>query len=217
MSATATSARLDLGDVLTRRVIAVIRADTIADPVGMCRALAAGGITTIEFTFTTHGVEECVRAATSTLGREFSIGVGTVLTAEQAQRALDAGAGFLVTPCVRSDVAAAAAHRAPVLMGAMTPGEVLAAHDHGAAAVKIFPAGALGPRYIADLRGPFPHIPLVPSGGVNEANAAEFLAHGAAAVTAGTGVVSPQLVAAGDWAQITARAASFVASLHLPR
>jgi 2-dehydro-3-deoxyphosphogluconate aldolase/(4S)-4-hydroxy-2-oxoglutarate aldolase len=99
-------------------------------------------------------------------------------------------------------------------MGALTPTEILVALDLGAAAVKIFPAGAFGPRYFKDLRGPFPEVALIPSGGVNAGNAAEFLARGAVAVTAGTDVVSPQSVASGDWSDIASRAAAFVQSLN---
>ena len=99
-------------------------------------------------------------------------------------------------------------------MGALTPTEVLVALDLGAAAVKIFPASALGPRYFKDLRGPLPDVALIPSGGVNAGNAADFLAHGAVAVTAGTDVVPPQAVASGNWSDIASRAASFVQSLN---
>lgn len=99
-------------------------------------------------------------------------------------------------------------------MGALTPTEVLVALDLGAAAVKIFPAGALGPGYFRALRGPFPDVALIPSGGVNAGNAADFLARGAIAVSAGTDVVPPQAVVSGDWPEIGSRAASFVQSLN---
>jgi 2-dehydro-3-deoxyphosphogluconate aldolase/(4S)-4-hydroxy-2-oxoglutarate aldolase len=109
---------------------------------------------------------------------------------------------------------AAAAAGVPVLQGAFTPTEVMAADELGAAAVKVFPAHALGPRYLKDLHGPLPDVRLVPSGGVTAANAAEFLAHGALAVTAGTDVVPPAAVAAGDWPALTRRARDFTQSLR---
>ena len=99
-------------------------------------------------------------------------------------------------------------------MGALTPTEVLVALDLGAAAVKIFPANALGPGSFKHLRGPFPDVALVPSGGVNAGNAADFLARGAVAVPAGTDVVPPQAMVSGDWSEIASRAASFVQSLN---
>jgi 2-dehydro-3-deoxyphosphogluconate aldolase/(4S)-4-hydroxy-2-oxoglutarate aldolase len=141
------------------------------------------------------------------------IGAGTVLTVAQAKEAIEAGASFLVTPGLRPDVARAA-HEAgvPIVLGALTPTEVAQAIDLGAAAVKIFPAKAFGPGYFKDLRGPYPGLPLVASGGVNADNAAEFLAQGALAVCAGTDVVPPDVVAAGDWQEIARRARAFTAA-----
>ncbi|MEU6236809.1 bifunctional 4-hydroxy-2-oxoglutarate aldolase/2-dehydro-3-deoxy-phosphogluconate aldolase [Kitasatospora sp. NPDC047058] len=188
-------------------VIAVVRAPRIPDAAALCRALAEGGIRLTELTFTTPEVTAHLRRA----AREgWRVGAGTVLTAEQAEQAVAAGAGFVVTPGLRPEVARAAhAARVPVLLGALTPTEVLQAAELGAAAVKIFPARTFGPRYFRDLRGPLPDIPLVASGGVDAGNAAEFLAQGALAVCAGTDVVPPDAVADGDWAEITRRAKAF--------
>jgi len=203
-------------DPLRRRVLAVVRAPSIPDVHGLVAALAAGGIPTVELTFTTPDV---LRHVTAARDAGTPVGVGTVLTADQAKAAVDAGAHFLVTPGVRADVAAqvvevGVAAGVPVYLGAFTPTEVATAVDLGAAAVKIFPAGLHGPRYLADLRGPFPDVPLLPSGGVNAENAAAFLAAGAVAVCAGTGVVPPAAVAAGSWSDITARATTFTTSME---
>ncbi|MEU8923249.1 bifunctional 4-hydroxy-2-oxoglutarate aldolase/2-dehydro-3-deoxy-phosphogluconate aldolase [Kitasatospora sp. NPDC048545] len=189
------------------RVIAVVRAPDIPDAAALCAALAAGGIRWTEFTYTTPDVTRHLRRAAQAGHR---VGVGTVLTAEQAERGTAAGASFLVTPGCRPEVAAAATSAGiPVVLGALTPTEVARAVDLGAAAVKIFPARSFGPGYFKDLRGPYPDVPLVASGGVNAGNAAEFLAQGALAVCAGTDVVPPAAVAAGDWAEITRRARAF--------
>jgi 2-dehydro-3-deoxyphosphogluconate aldolase/(4S)-4-hydroxy-2-oxoglutarate aldolase len=102
----------------------------------------------------------------------------------------------------------------PVFLGALTPTEVAQAVDLGCEAVKIFPAGGFGPRYLADLHGPYPDVRFLPSGGINLDNARSYLDAGALAVCAGTGVVPPAQVAAGDWAQITTSARQFVAALH---
>ncbi|MGV9267802.1 bifunctional 4-hydroxy-2-oxoglutarate aldolase/2-dehydro-3-deoxy-phosphogluconate aldolase [Kitasatospora sp. NPDC003701] len=188
-------------------VIAVVRAPRIPDAAALCAALAEGGINLTEFTYTTPEVTTHLQRA----AREgWRVGVGTVLTAEQAEEAIAVGASFLVTPGLRPEVARAAhAARVPVVLGALTPTEVARAVDLGAAAVKIFPARAFGPGYLKDLRGPYPDVPLVASGGVNAGNAAEFRAQGALAVCAGTDVVAPEVVAAGDWAEITRRAKVF--------
>ena len=194
------------------RVLAVVRAERIPDAAALCRALAAGGIRTVELTFTTPGVLDHLRAAAGEPGVD--LGVGTVLTGDQAKAAIDAGATFLVTPGLRRAVAdVAVAAGVPVYLGAFTPTEVAEAMDLGASAVKIFPAGRLGPAYLRDLLGPYPHARLLPSGGVSTDNAAEFLAAGASAVCAGTSVVPPAAVAAGEWDLITDRARAFAAAL----
>ncbi|MGA9872149.1 MAG: bifunctional 4-hydroxy-2-oxoglutarate aldolase/2-dehydro-3-deoxy-phosphogluconate aldolase [Rhodococcus sp. (in: high G+C Gram-positive bacteria)] len=200
-----------LQTILDDRALAVVRAPSISDPTALADALARGGIRAVELTFTTPGVLNLLRA---TADSGAVVGAGTVLTAEQAHAAIDSGAQFLVTPGLRPDVAEVAArHDIPVMMGALTPSEVMTAIDLGAAAVKIFPARALGPVHFKDLLGPLPDAKLVPSGGVNASNAGDFLAHGAVAVTAGTDVVSPHAVAAGDWNDIFSRATVFVESL----
>jgi 2-dehydro-3-deoxyphosphogluconate aldolase/(4S)-4-hydroxy-2-oxoglutarate aldolase len=195
------------------RVLVVVRAPAMPDAAAMGEALLAGGIRCVELTFTTPDLPTHLRRLAKVSG--CVAGAGTVRTADQARAAIDAGAQFLVTPGLRPTVAeAAAAAGVPVLQGAFTPTEVMAADELGAAAVKVFPAHALGPRYLKDLHGPLPDVRLVPSGGVTAANAAEFLAHGALAVTAGTDVVPPAAVAAGDWPALTRRARDFTQSLR---
>ncbi|MDH6219266.1 bifunctional 4-hydroxy-2-oxoglutarate aldolase/2-dehydro-3-deoxy-phosphogluconate aldolase [Streptomyces pseudovenezuelae] len=194
------------------RVIAVVRAPEIPDAAALCAALRAGGIRWIEFTRTTPDLVTHLRKAVAD-GRD-GVGAGTVMTAEQAEELIEAGAQYLVTPGCRPAVAqAAAAAGIPVIMGALSPTEVGMALDLGVAAVKIFPARAFGPRHFRDLAGPFPDVPLVASGGVNATNAAAFLAAGARAVCAGSEVVPSAVVAAGDWPELTRRAREFTTSL----
>ncbi|OZE96657.1 bifunctional 4-hydroxy-2-oxoglutarate aldolase/2-dehydro-3-deoxy-phosphogluconate aldolase [Rhodococcoides fascians] len=203
-----------LQTILDDRALAVVRAPSISDPQALADALARGGIRAVELTFTTPGVLDLLRVAADAGA---VIGAGTVLTSEQARAAIDSGAQFLVTPGLRPAVAEVASARdVPLMMGALTPSEVMDAIDMGAAAVKIFPARALGPAHFKDLLGPLPDAKLVPSGGVNASNAADFLAVGAVAVTAGTDVVSPAAVASDDWDGIAERAQRFVTSL-LPK
>ncbi|TCM51857.1 bifunctional 4-hydroxy-2-oxoglutarate aldolase/2-dehydro-3-deoxy-phosphogluconate aldolase [Kribbella sp. VKM Ac-2568] len=199
------------------RVLSVVRAPAIDDARDLCSALVAGGIHVIELTFTTPDLPRHLeRAASGDTGAV--VGAGTVQTPEQARAAVDAGAQFLVTPGQGPEAAAivAAAHDAgiPIVLGAFTPSEVMTAVALGSDAVKIFPAHHLGPKYLKDLGGPFPGVPLVPSGGVNAGNARQFLDAGALAVSAGTDVVSPADVEAGRWADITAKASTFCAALR---
>lgn len=197
------------------RTLAVVRAESIPDAAGLCLALADGGIRSVELTFTTPEVLNHVRRAAETAAQHgVAVGIGTVMTAEQAKAAIDAGAQFLVTPGLRPEVAAvAAAAGIPFSLGAMTPTEVAQALDLGSAVVKIFPARQLGPAYLKDLRGPYPGIRLLPSGGIDSSNAKSYLDAGAAAVCCGTSVVPPAAVASGNWADISARAAAFTATL----
>jgi len=200
------------------RVLSVVRAARIADAKDLCHALAAGGIRCVELTFTTPGVlDHLSSCADEVASAGVTLGVGTVMTADQASAAIDAGARFLVTPCLRPEVAAVAvANAVPVFLGAFTPTEVATAVDLGSAAVKIFPAGAVGPKYLSDLHGPLPDVEFLPSGGITADNAISYLDAGALAVCAGTGVVPPAHVADGNWSDITMRARQFVDSLITP-
>lgn len=197
------------------RTLAVVRAESISDASQLAAALGRGGIRTLELTFTTPNVLEHIRRVVDTAAEHgVMVGVGTVLNAAQAESALDAGAQFLVTPGLRPEVAKVARERnVPFSLGALTPTEVAQAVDLGSEIVKIFPARHVGPGYLKDLLGPFPELKLLPSGGINEQNAAEFLKAGALAVCCGTSVVPPSLVAEGGWDQITERAKKFTSSL----
>jgi 2-dehydro-3-deoxyphosphogluconate aldolase/(4S)-4-hydroxy-2-oxoglutarate aldolase len=200
------------------RVLTVVRAPEISDARDLCAALVAGGIHVVELTYTTPDLPRHLERAASTAAETGAVvGAGTVQTADQATQAINAGAQFLVTPGQGPEAAAIAdaAHAAdiPVVLGAFTPSEVMTALALGSAAVKIFPAHHLGPKYFKDLNGPFPGVPLIPSGGVNATNAHDFLAAGALAVSAGTDVVSPADVGAANWSSITAKAKAFCSAL----
>lgn len=195
------------------RALCVVRAPSVPDPVGIAGALAAAGIRLVEFTFTIPDVLSLIEASSDVLGAV--VGAGTVLTVAQAKDAIAAGARFLLTPDLRPEVAAVArAAGVPMIMGALTPSEVGRAVDLGAAAVKIFPARIGGPGYIKDLRGPFPGVRLIPTGGVSAENGRAFLEAGALALGAGTDVVRPDLVVAGDNDAIGERARAFVAAVR---
>ncbi|MFV0373022.1 bifunctional 4-hydroxy-2-oxoglutarate aldolase/2-dehydro-3-deoxy-phosphogluconate aldolase [Microbacterium sp.] len=199
----------DLLEVLRAdRALALPRLAAVPDPVPLVAALSAGGIRTVEFAFTTPGVEEVIAAAVDAAPESVLIGAGTVTSADLGRRAAAAGAQFLVTPCLVPEVVGLGL---PVLMGALTPTEVFAAHRAGAVAVKVFPAHTVGAAYFRHLAGPFPEIPLVASGGVDHTNAGDFLRAGALAVTAGSSVISAADVAAGAWEAVSARARAFTA------
>ncbi len=194
-------------------VIAVIRADKAEDLVDVGRALRQGGVKFIEITMTVPRALAVIEEATAALKSEdVYIGAGTVLDAETARQAMLAGANYIVSPVFRPDVISICKRYAvPVMPGAMTPTEVLNAWEAGADVVKIFPAGVGGPRFFKDLKGPFPHIKIMPTGGVNRATAAEFIKAGACAVGVGGELVGKPLIAAKDCATIAGNARDFMA------
>jgi 2-dehydro-3-deoxyphosphogluconate aldolase/(4S)-4-hydroxy-2-oxoglutarate aldolase len=193
--------------ILGGRLVGIIRLPDYSRSVEIAQALQAGALDVMEFTLTGAGALGAVRTVRAALGDAVCVGAGTVLDAEAAAHACDAGAQFLVTPALAPDVIAVGVARAvPVLCGALTPTEVLAAFRAGATLVKLFPAQLGGPSYLKALRGPFPQIPLVPTGGVGPDNARAYLDAGAAAVAMGGNLVAQADVAAGRFEAISIQA-----------
>jgi len=175
-------------------VVAILRAERPDHLEAVGHALAAAGITCLELTLTTPGTLQAVTRLRGGLDAGVALGVGSVLDADGAHAAVDAGAGFLVSPGVCAEVAVAARARGvPCFPGAFTPTEVLAAWGQGAAAVKLFPAATGGPRHLRDIRAPLPDIPLVPTGGVALDQIADYIAAGAAAVGLGGPLIGDAL------------------------
>ncbi|MDR1011839.1 MAG: bifunctional 4-hydroxy-2-oxoglutarate aldolase/2-dehydro-3-deoxy-phosphogluconate aldolase [Opitutaceae bacterium] len=194
------------------KVVALIRADSSDGLIDCARALAAGGLTSIELTMTTPGAIRLLEKATAELP-DFIFGLGTVLDTETARAGILAGARFIVTPATRPDVnELCQRYSVPIFSGAFTPTEILRAWESGADAVKIFPAEFFGPNYIKSVKAPFPQIDFVPTGGVNENNVADFLKAGAAATAAGSSLVQAKAFKEKDWPAITAKAKAFVAA-----
>ena len=203
--------------ILDRKIVAVVRLENYDRAVDVARALAAGGIHVLEFTLTGQGALEAVSATRRALGGAVCVGVGTVLSPEQAGAAIDAGAEFLVTPALRRQVIATCVKRQTlVLCGGLTPTELLEAYEAGAELVKVFPAQLGGPKFIKDVLAPLPFLKLVPTGGVGPENARAYLAAGAAALGIGGNLVSSKLVAAEAFDQITDTARTCVDAVHTP-
>jgi 2-dehydro-3-deoxyphosphogluconate aldolase / (4S)-4-hydroxy-2-oxoglutarate aldolase len=176
----------------------------------VANALMAGGVTAIEITMTVPRAVELIEELSRTLPMAL-IGAGTVTDPATARAVIDAGAKFVVSPVFRPGVVEACHERGvPACPGCFSPTEILSAWEMGADVVKVFPATSLGPGYIKDLRGPFPSIKLMPTGGVSHANAAEWIRAGAVAIGAGSSLVDAKAVAARQFATITANARAFV-------
>lgn len=165
------------------RVIAVVRAADAESAVRTADALIERGIRAIELTFTTPEVE---RALAELAHRDVLLGAGTVTDEAQIDAAVDAGAQFLVSPgSPRELVEAMVATGRTVIAGCLTPTEIIGALSAGAHAVKLFPASAVGPEYVAALRGPFPGLKLIPTGGIRPADVDRWIEAGAIAVGIG--------------------------------
>ncbi|MBK6406709.1 MAG: bifunctional 4-hydroxy-2-oxoglutarate aldolase/2-dehydro-3-deoxy-phosphogluconate aldolase [Holophagales bacterium] len=199
-------------------VVAVIRLKNASALGAVVDALAVGGVRALEVTMTVPGAIELIREIAPSLPPDVVLGAGTVLDAETAQAAIEAGARYVVSPVFREEVLRVC-HRFDVaaLPGCFTPTEILGAWEAGADIVKVFPATALGPGYFRDLRGPFPELRLMPTGGVSLANAGEWIRAGAVAIGVGTALVDAEAVAARRFDEITEKARHFVAAVAAAR
>jgi 2-dehydro-3-deoxyphosphogluconate aldolase/(4S)-4-hydroxy-2-oxoglutarate aldolase len=191
------------------KFIPVVRVATPREALDVADALKAGGARLIEVTFTVGGALEVIRELKRKYQDEIVLGAGTVLDVEGAASALLAGAEFLVSPAFDMGVVRFAKEsNRLVIPGAMTPTEILNAWKAGADMVKVFPAGRLGgPHYIRSIRGPFPDIPLVPTGGVDLQSAASYMKAGAAALGVGGELVDKKAIAEKrfDWISETTK------------
>ena len=192
-------------------LLAVIRGPSPELTVKMVEALVAGGVFGIEITYSTPNAEEVVRTLYHKFGDSIVLGMGTLTKPEQALSAKAAGAVFLVSPiCEPNLVKGMVSSGLLTMAGALTPTEVYQAYTQGVDVVKIFPGSLGGPAYIKALKGPFPYIPMMPTGGVSAGNVREWFATGVVAVGAGSELCPPQLAKEGKFDEIIKRAAEFV-------
>jgi 2-dehydro-3-deoxyphosphogluconate aldolase/(4S)-4-hydroxy-2-oxoglutarate aldolase len=175
-------------------IVPVVRASSADQASIAAEAVRLGGIPIVEITMTVPGAVELIRELVKNCGSEVLIGAGTVLNADAARRCIDAGAEFLVSPGLNLETVALAAREGKLIVaGALTPTEVMAAWEAGADFIKIFPCGQVGgAKYIRALKGPFPQIPFIPTGGVNLNTAAEFLEAGSVALGIGGELVQAE-------------------------
>ena len=205
--------------ILEVGIIPVVRASSAEEAMTAVHAIRLGGIPIAEITMTVPGAIETIRQVAKTLGSEILIGAGTVLDADTARRCIDAGAQFIVGPGLDIATIDLVAKAGKVMMaGALTPSEVITAWNAGSDFVKVFPCGQVGgPSYIKALRGPLPQIPLVPTGGVNLKNAAEFIRAGSAALGVGGELVLASALQSGHPEIITECARKFVTIIKQTR
>lgn len=192
-------------------VVAIVRLEDYSAAVEMVRALHAGGIRAVEFTYTNPRAGEAISSVVAAMGDSVAVGAGTVLDPETARAAMLHGASFIVTPTINlQTIRICRRYDVPAVIGAFTPTEMLTAWEGGATFVKLFPASAVGPKYIKDVHGPLPQIPIIPTGGVSLENCAEFIKAGAAGIAIGSNLVDSKTVANEEWSVLTGRARAFV-------
>ncbi|MCU1635062.1 MAG: 2-dehydro-3-deoxyphosphogluconate aldolase [Cryobacterium sp.] len=192
------------------RVLAVVRAPSAQSALLAADALVAGGVTGLEITYSTPDAPAVIRELNDRYGETIYLGAGTVTTEDEAARAAAAGAQFLVSPGTRRTLTEAMkATGLLVMTGALTPSEVMAAQEYGTDVVKIFPASLGGPAFLRSLRGPFPDVPLMPTGGVTPENMGEWFQAGAVAVGAGSDLVSAADLAASRYDEVERKARLF--------
>jgi len=191
-------------------VVGILRFLKRAEVEKLVPASLEGGLCNIEVTMNTAGAEDLIRLTSDLVGAKGNVGAGTVTTIETLDRAIKAGATFIVTPAMVPDVIQSCVQRKlPVMPGAMTPTEILSAWRMGATMVKVFPADQLGPGHIKAVKAPFPEIPLMPTGGVTVETLPAFKNEGADAFGVGSPLFDPKQVAAGNWGWFREQAARF--------
>ena len=199
-------------------IVAVIRLKDPGRVRAVVDALAAGGVRALEVTMTVPRAVELIRELAPTMPEGFLLGAGTVTDAQTARAVVDAGASYVVSPVFRLDVIAACHERdVPAIPGCFTPTEILAAHEAGADIIKVFPATALGPQYIKDVRAPLPQVKLMPTGGVTVDNAGDWIRAGAVAVGVGSALVDAKAIDADRFDVIRSNAERIVASVASAR
>ena len=200
-------------------LVPVLRAQSAAEGHALVEAMLAGGVTVVEVTMTVPGAVELLRALKKQHGSQLLLGSGTVTTAAQAAETIAAGAEFVVSPSFHPEVVAKTKELGKVsIPGALTPTEVITAWNAGADYVKIFPCSAVGgASYLRALRAPFPQLQLIPTGGVTQQTAADFLKAGARALGVGADLVNNQAIADGRPEVVTAAARAYIEIIRRSR
>jgi 2-dehydro-3-deoxyphosphogluconate aldolase/(4S)-4-hydroxy-2-oxoglutarate aldolase len=194
-------------------IVPVVRAQNGDAAFAVAEALIGAGLAIAEITMTVPGAIEVIASIAKRFGDKVLVGAGTITDVESTKKAIDAGAQFIVTPCLVPDVIEAARkQQVAILPGALTPTEIFRAHQLGGDMVKVFPVGVGGALYVRALRGPFPKIPLVPTGGVTLDNVRDMFDAGATAVGVGSEMISRDALARQDYAAVGKMAQMFLAA-----
>lgn len=208
-----------LSSIIDIGIVPIVRTVSAESAIQAVEAIYRGGIRAAEITMTVPGAIRALEKVADQFGGKIVLGAGTVLDPETARACMLAGAEFIVTPSLKvATIEIVQRYSKVITPGAMTPTEILTAWESGADMVKVFPCGNLGgPKYIKALKGPFPHIEMVPTGGVNLETAGEFLKAGASAVAVGGELVDGKSIREGRYDVIEERARQYLAVIAKAR
>lgn len=199
-------------------VVAVVRLNDPAKLDDIVKAISRGGVKAIEITFTSTNALEMISTLSAAADDEILVGAGTVLDADTAKAAIEAGAKFVVSPVLNVGIIETVRKYEKVCVcGAFSPTEILTAWENGADIVKIFPATSVGPQYLKDIHGPLPDIKLSPTGGVTADNAEEFIRSGACFIGVGTALLDKKMIIDNDWGGLTELAGKFIQAVAAGR
>jgi 2-dehydro-3-deoxyphosphogluconate aldolase/(4S)-4-hydroxy-2-oxoglutarate aldolase len=205
--------------ILDVGLVPVVRATSADEAIAIVEAIKAGGVSILEITMTVPRAVQVIEKVVERYGEDVLVGAGTVLDPESARTCILAGAEFIVTPSFKaSTVEMCKRYSKVIIPGALTPTEVLTAWEAGSDFVKVFPCDNVGgARYIRALKGPFPQVDLIPTGGVNLNTAAEFITAGSAALAVGSELVDKAAVASKDFSKIAENAKRFLEAVRTAR
>lgn len=199
-------------------LVAIVRTDSDRHLLKIAEALARGGIRAMEITLTTPGALPAITQIRQEMGQTLRVGAGTILSLDDARKAIDAGAEFIVTPTLQADTAGFCRKLdIPIFCGCMTPTEAFAAHQAGADFLKLFPAEVLGPAFVRAVLAPMPFLKFIPTGGVTLDTLGEFMRAGCVGVALGSHLVSKEILKNEDWDGLAKRAGQFVDALRAAR
>ncbi len=200
--------------ILDNKAVAVIRMGNSSKLIKVAEAIYKGGVKSVEITMTVPGALKIIEEASRTVGDFINIGVGSVLNKQTASDAVNAGAKYVVSPVFKFEIVQEAKRlNVPVMPGAFSPTEILAAFEAGADVVKIFPADIVGMAFFKGVLAPMPHLKMMPTGGVSLTNAGEWIKAGACAVGVGSALLDKKAISDENYNQLTKNAEELIASI----
>ncbi len=204
-----------VNSLIKASAVAVVRLTDPTKLIKVSEAIYAGGVSAIEITMTVPNAIKMIEEASKVLGSYMLVGVGSVLDPDTAQKAIDAGAKYVVSPIFKKEIIKTAhKNNIPAMPGAFTPTEIQTAYEAGADIVKVFPADVVGMAFFKGILAPMPHLKLMPTGGVSLTNAGDWLKAGACAVGVGTALLDKKAIASGDHKTLTENAILLMESIN---